>query len=444
MARLARGAATYLKQNDGNLCLQLRSSDHERAASALLVAIAQIGEIRSAYEREESALSFVSEPLRLPDGPALMIDMADEPPRVLRQAAEAIIAQADAAGLEDAEVGPPRNRSDHPFWGPTSAEVPGAMYPQLLLRVQSFRRSIPAGWIDPLVAWLLEGQSHDAEIWTAIVSLPFTIPARAVKGFLDPPASAMLNFMAGGACRRRLYMSGGVSCDVLVSFAGTGVPQAELDDTTAELQELARSLAPHLDYAALGYRQIGTDGDVGVSGGILGPASRGVSQSYPRHMLSGMFCWQILSPEHASLLPSTPDGSRWLEGDRLEVAFGDLHQWWEGTATESEHRAHATEVLRPLLRDSLPAMTFVVRGQHDWGTVNDIKAALELALPGGSWASRLAYEYRHLDHPIQAAIDHRLKSITFIPAGPAARRRALQIASSFPGEVHERSIQPLP
>src|SRR5687768_15980562 len=107
---LARGALSYLKGNDGNLSLQLRAVDHDRAVAALAAASRLIAEIPSAHELDGPAVSYISEPLRLPDGPALMIDMADEPVRLLREVVDILVAEAEAAGLGDAEVGPPRTQ----------------------------------------------------------------------------------------------------------------------------------------------------------------------------------------------------------------------------------------------------------------------------------------------------------------------------------------------
>jgi hypothetical protein len=441
--RLARGALSYLKRNDGNLCLQLRAVDHDRAAGALAAASRLIVEIPSAHDPDGPAVSYISEPLRLPDGPALMIDMADEPARLLRRVADILVAEAEAAGLGDAEVGPPRTPRRNPFWGEGSPEVAGAVYPELLLRAQKFTTamSIPEAWVDPLGDWLLQSTPADSPVWAAIVALPFQVPGEAVKSMLSPPAGGIVSFMAGETVRRRVTYSAHI-WEAILGFSGSAMGEGDLHAAVEGLQEVARSLAPHLDYAALDYRKLGGPSTPGGRSGISAVAHRGQAPSHPRLLLPDVFCWQILSPEHICLLGQPPAGARPLDGDRYDVAFGNLLQWQEDAPSHAELRTRALAVLDPLPADRIPHMVWVNRKQNDWGPLSEIKSQIETALPGGQWVSPRDYDQRSPDHPLSVRVDR--SSVIVHPAGEAAAALARQLVQLFPGEVQERAAMPRP
>lgn len=441
-ARLARGAVAYLKGSGGNLCLQLRAADHARAAEAVEQARRLICEIPSSYELRESAASYVSESMRLPDGPAFMIDLADEPVSILRKAADIVVEQAEAVGLVDAEVGPPPNRRDAPFWNSGSGLVPGVWYPQLLLRARRYGpgRFIFAKWVDGLLDWLLEGTVADDHVWVAIVSVAFPVPASEVRAFLDPPAGGIVQVSVGTDRSRALYYSGnGVTCDAVVYTAGTAVTPDDSAAMVERLKHLSRSLAADLDYAALDYRQTGSHGDPGVRySGIFAESAR--LEAVASFAIPQVFAWQILGPEHIARLGGPPVGAQVLTGDRFEIGFGSLPDWSNGTDSHAARRAEALRSLEPLLHE--PHMIWVSRGENNWGTQHDVRTKIETALTGGSWASRRIYRLRTPDHPLTVEIEHQGRAVLFYPAGASAAKLAREVAASFSGEIQERRPAP--
>jgi hypothetical protein len=417
----------------GDLYLQIRAADYEAAVAVLQSGAGEIGSIRSSFASDLSAASFVSGVMRLPDGPAISVDVKDEPLAVRRAMLDVLVRHAEAAGL-DCVIGPPANRLDAPFFAGVPDWVPGVRYPRLLLRSRKaprapgFRRPpIPPSWVGPLLDWVLRDIDDSDDVWVGIVGAAFRAPAEVARTMLDPPAGGIVNIAAGqGSLRMLTYSWSGLIYEARLRTKGPDIRDSDAADVAVEFRHLARAVATDVDYAAVDYDEPGVH-DPKIRRAI------DTSTTYPAFQIPDVAPWQIISPHHAFLVSDHAPPGRALPGGRREVAFGTFDEWREPGDSWASLHAEALQLLGPLLE--LPYHLFVP-GAAESGTLEEITTKLEAALPGGVWSAPSLYQLVGDDYALDVEISRF--GLAMWPAGARAVAQAHRAASAFPGEMIER------
>lgn len=435
--RVARGTIGYLRKHRGNLYLQVRSADHDRAVAAVRAAVAEIWEIRSTVGPEDPAASFISGVMRLPDGPAISIDLKDEPEAVRRAVVDALVRQATAAGIEQGEVGPPPSRPDAPFLaGPLPWTLrAGVRYPSLSLRSRKpprgpgFRRPpIPASWGAPLCDWVLRDVDEDEEVWVGIAGIAFKAPASVARTMLDPPVGGIVNLAAGNGALRMLHYSwGGLSYQAKLATWGEDVQDEDAAAVVAEFQQVARRVAADIDYAKIDYWEPEGRPEWRPSGAI------DISPDHPAYTVADAFWWQILSPHGAFTISDDDPPGLPLPGGRRELAFGTFDDWREPEPPSAQRRDEALRVMEPLI-----ASLHYIRVTADPDQARDeIVAKLSELLPGGTWTSPSRYQVIGADHAVDVELDR--EGMTIWPAGRTGIALARAASATFQGRVVEHN-----
>jgi hypothetical protein len=434
--RIARGTISYLRNPGGNLYLQVRAADYGLALLAVRAAVPEIWAIRSSVEPDDPAASYISEVMRLPAGPAIGIDLADEPVATRRAVVDVLLRHVVAAGVEDGEVGPPRNRLDAPFFAGPARCAPGVRYPELLIRSRRPRAAagfrvppIPPSWVGALTDWVLQDVGEDDEVWVGIVAFAFKAPAVIARTMLDPPAGGIINIAAGdGSLRMLMYSGCGVSYEARLRTYGPDVRDEDADAVVTELQQVARGIATDVDYAMLDYTEPGVHH-------WRPPHTIDISPSHPGYVIPDVFWWQILSPHHALIVSHDAPPGLLLPGDRREVAFGTFHDWREPEPSRVQRQNEALSLLGPLIRST--HYIIVTPDRPELRTREEIAANVDELLPGGTWTAPSRYQVLGPDYAVDVELDRN--GITFWPAGRRGITLARAASASFPGRVIEHN-----
>lgn len=325
-----------LLEEESLLLLQVRSEeDPDLLARALTAAAGDIG----AFDEGERA----PVPIPTPEGPMLLLDLADTPVEELPAIPELVVLRLAEAGVRAAEVRVPPERIREleavEGWAPAA-------------RCWLRGHGTAAALLDTAYAWL--GERAPAGVpwfqWSSGAMFPVTArQARpAADSLLRAGYEATLlagDFRAGGRALSVLAPSFGDPARAALGVAGAGT------DVPAELhraRELVRAAAGELCWAGVGVEPDARD-LLGVTWNDRTGARRQDPRLVSDQLVPDGLWYQLLTAGHLARLGGPPPGAVELAPGVFELTVGEAAQWLPGHPEQDRVRARARELLAACL-----------------------------------------------------------------------------------------------
>lgn len=324
-------------QVEETLYLQVRSAaDPDRLARALAAAAGDIARLGD----EDGSPAFVSEPIPTPDGPMLLLDLADTSEDLLATIPEILVQRLSEAGVTDAVLRAPQHSSDYDTvhgWAPA---------------VRCWLRG--PDLFDVAHRWLVDQVPQNAD-WSQ-VNGPITTAIRPQDA---PPAAAALLRAGCEATILATHHATGRAISVL-GLPFPGPPKAALScagerrseaDTVADLHRLREHVRAHA--AGLSWAGITVEPDardLTTCEWNDRTRSRLVDPGLVPDLLvpDGMWC-QLLTTGHLQRLGGPPPGAVELADGLVELTVGEAEQWLPGHPDQETVLARARHLLSACL-----------------------------------------------------------------------------------------------
>jgi hypothetical protein len=272
-----------------------------------------------------------------PAGPVLSIDGASTPLELLATIPEIIARHLEDAGVERAAIVVPRVQDKITFALPRAAAL--RLYPPVPAKPYGSYPHVPDQWLEEAAAWVTADLGQRGELW-AIAEVESPIAQADALALLLRQRSTDCLLMGGemGARVRAAY--GGTSFagfrHLALAVGGPGTSDEELLAGVEDLVEVARRLAPQVDYAFVG---LAPSFQAVVPGGMAASfesIDSDVVEVMCDEIALDAFPYQILGPGHLRRLadagrdlvrPGLSDGPRPLACERVEVRLGEPASW---------------------------------------------------------------------------------------------------------------------
>lgn len=284
--------------------------------------------------------SYVGEPVPVPDGVFMMIDFANTPPGLAREAPATLARHLEAAGIGDAEIGVARELSNarFEFLGSLSPVARAWLRPPLPrfppigltgLRVPDRLRTAAAGW--------LRAQARpDTGLTGLIASVAVPLTWENLRPVADGVLATgnQLTVIATDFRGQASAITFGVLFQTGVSLAAAGGDRGQVTDWMRGQRELISSLAPEIGWA-------GVTGHVSSTFPVWLPPS---GPGTPEDTQPGPLWYQVLpAADLARAGRRIPDAAD-LPGGRVEITIGEPIQWLPGHPDHDRIRAHARDL----------------------------------------------------------------------------------------------------
>lgn len=335
-----------LLEEESLLLLQVRSEEDPDLLARALTAAA--GDIGALDEGEQAPV-----PIPTPEGPMLLLDLADTPVEDLPAIPELVVLRLTEAGARTAEVRVPPERIHEleavEGWAPAA-------------RCWLRGRGPTAALLDAGRAWLGERAPADAPWFQWSSGAMFPVTARqagpAADSLLRAGYEATLlvsDFRAGGRALSVLAPSFGGPAQAALGAAGAGI---EAPAEMYRARELVRARAGELCWAGVGVEPDARD-LLGVTWNDRTGARRQDPRLVSDQLVPDGLWYQLLTAGHLARLGGAPPGAVELAPGVVELTVGEAAQWLPGHPQRDRVRARSRELLAACLAtpDELHALS---------------------------------------------------------------------------------------
>lgn len=344
MIREQKGLRARIREMGSFTLLVKGANDPVAAAEGLRAAIARMLE----GDEEQVVVKFASV-AQTPDGPTAYVDAPDMDPEDAERLIGAINKELERAGVRAGtlRLAPQVESPDLSAFGPSAIM---RTYAPRLRKPYPREVTLPEPWRAHFLDWLFgDGSSGVAYVWRAFAG--FTVPVSGIESLVSEAWNLSTQIVVGDPVRRIRGASFFISMrpEMVLGFGGTEVSDQELLRVVKELQQMARALAPHVEYAFVDH-DIGSLHNLGQSEHI---SAREAADQVCLHNLMDRsvldaFPYQILSSSQFQML--TDVSATRVAEDKYEIRFGEPIDWLMSDRERLRRtREQARSAMAPLL-----------------------------------------------------------------------------------------------